>query len=206
MKNPKVDEYINSAQPFAQPILIHLREVIHKALPEVEETIKWGSPCFDHKGTICMISAFKEHCTMGFFKEKLMPDLQKYLKDHVIDKESAMGTWGRIEKLDNLPPDEKIMLWVKEAAELNEKGIKIKKISKPRKKYPMPDDIAHTLESNNVLEAYNSRPPYQKNDYIGWITSAKQEETRQKRLEQMIDELKKGNVYMKMKWNNKIKK
>ena len=202
MKDARIDEYINNAQPFAQPILAHLRELIHKALPDVQETIKWGSPSFDYKGGICMISGFKEHCTFGFFKESLMPDLQKYLKDHVIDKSSAMGSWGRIQDLSNLPPDEKIISWVKEAALLNEKGLKVKRSApETRKKNPMPEFVRRKLESNNVMDAYNSRPPYQQNDYVGWISEAKQEETRQKRLEQMIDELKKGNVYMKMKWS-----
>jgi len=69
-----------------------------------------------------------------------------------------------------------------------------------RPRYPMPDFIREALESRGLMEAYYIRPPYQRNDYIGWITRAKREETRQKRLNQMLDELKKGDVYMKMEW------
>jgi uncharacterized protein YdeI (YjbR/CyaY-like superfamily) len=65
----------------------------------------------------------------------------------------------------------------------------------------MPDFFHEALEARGLMEAYRARPPYQQNDYIGWITRAKLETTRQKRLDQMLDELKKGNVYMKMKWN-----
>jgi len=73
----------------------------------------------------------------------------------------------------------------------------------PRPRYPMPDSIRDVLNENKLMNAYRSRPPYQQNDYIGWIQRAKLEATRQKRLNQMLDELKRGNVYMKMKWNGK---
>lgn len=73
----------------------------------------------------------------------------------------------------------------------------------PRPRYPMPDFIRDALNENDLMDVYNARPPYQRNDYIGWIQRAKREETKQKRLNQMLDELKRGNVYMKMKWNAK---
>jgi uncharacterized protein YdeI (YjbR/CyaY-like superfamily) len=72
-----------------------------------------------------------------------------------------------------------------------------------RPRYPMPDFIREALNTRGLMDAYHERPPYQRNDYIGWITRAKQEPTRQKRLEQMLDELEKGGVYMRMKWNAK---
>ena len=72
-----------------------------------------------------------------------------------------------------------------------------------RPRYPMPDFIRDALNEHEVMDAYRSRPPYQQNDYISWITRAKREETKQKRLNQMLDELKKGDVYMKMKWRQK---
>jgi uncharacterized protein YdeI (YjbR/CyaY-like superfamily) len=70
-----------------------------------------------------------------------------------------------------------------------------------RERYPMPDFIRDALKSRGVMDAYRARPPYQQNDYIGWVMRAKLESTRQKRLNQMLDELKKGGIYMKMKWN-----
>lgn len=72
-----------------------------------------------------------------------------------------------------------------------------------RPRYPMPKFMRDALNENDLMDAYNARPPYQRNDYIGWIQRAKREETKQKRLNQMLDELKKGNVYMKMKWRQK---
>ena len=67
----------------------------------------------------------------------------------------------------------------------------------------MPAFIKKALKSENLLNAYKNRPPYQQNDYVGWITRAKREETKQKRLQQMLNELRKGNVYMKMRWGVK---
>ena len=72
-----------------------------------------------------------------------------------------------------------------------------------RPRYPMPDFIRDVLNEHGMMDTYNARPPYQRNDYIGWIQRAKREETKQKRLNQMLDELKRGNVYMKMKWKSK---
>lgn len=78
-----------------------------------------------------------------------------------------------------------------------------RKIMPPRPRYQMPDFIQDALHKRGLMDAYLTRPPYQRNDYIGWITRARLTATRQKRLKQMLDELKKGNVYMKMKWNPK---
>jgi len=67
-----------------------------------------------------------------------------------------------------------------------------------RPRYPMPDYIKEALEERGLMEAYKNRPAYQRNDYIGWITRAKRPETVLKRLNQMLDELDRGGVYMKM--------
>ncbi len=96
-RDPRVDAYIKKAQPFAKPILTHLRSVVHDACPGVQETLKWGVPHFDYKGIFCGMAAFKEHTTFGFWKGAL-------LKDHLpkVD-EKAMGQFGRITSMDDLP-------------------------------------------------------------------------------------------------------
>ena len=66
---------------------------------------------------------------------------------------------------------------------------------------PMPDDMRRALEARGLVNAYEGRPPFQRNDYLGWITRARKPETRQKRLAQMLDELEDGDIYMKMRWN-----
>lgn len=72
-----------------------------------------------------------------------------------------------------------------------------------RPRYPMPDYVKKALHDRELMGAYKSRPPYQQNDYIGWINRAKRDTTKQKRLYQMLDELEKGDVYMKMNYNPK---
>jgi uncharacterized protein YdeI (YjbR/CyaY-like superfamily) len=66
---------------------------------------------------------------------------------------------------------------------------------------PMPEDVRAGLVQLKLVDAYEARPAYQRNDYLGWITRARNEETRAKRLRQMLDELGKGDVYMNMGWN-----
>lgn len=127
-KNPEVDAYIENAQPFAKPILKHLRTVIHKACPEVEESIKWHSPFFSYKGIICFISSFTHHASFGFWKPSLMPGLQKVPQY----TSKGMGTFGKLTKVDDLPSDDVIIALIKEAMELNEKGVKVPPKS-PRK-------------------------------------------------------------------------
>src|SRR5579885_3428447 len=100
----RVDTYIAKAQPFAQPILKHLRELVHKACPEVEETIKWGFPNFDYKGVFCSMAGFKEHCAFNFWKQSLLKDPHK-----VFGVKESMGHLGRITCLKDLPSD-KIMV------------------------------------------------------------------------------------------------
>ena len=89
--NPKVDAYIGRVQPFAQPIMEHLRQLVHKARPEVGETIKWSRPFFEYRGAIlCNMSAFKEHCSFGFWGEEM----------NAVLREDGMGSLGRITSLE----------------------------------------------------------------------------------------------------------
>jgi hypothetical protein len=120
-KYSNIDNYINAALPFAQPILKHLRALVHKACPDVEEKIKWSFPHFEYKGPMCHMAAFKQHCAFGFWKAALMTD--KTLIDKAATEE-AMGHFGRITSLNDLPSDRKLNAYIKEAMALNEAGIK----------------------------------------------------------------------------------
>src|SRR5437899_12255059 len=119
---PKIDAYIAKAQPFAKPILTHIRELVHKACPDVEEKIKWGFPHFDYMGEMmCSMAAFKAHAVFGFWKASLMKD-KKLLE--MAQSESAMGHSGRLTSVKDLPSDKVFIGYIKEAMKLNEKGIK----------------------------------------------------------------------------------
>jgi len=134
--NPAIDQYISKVQPFAQPVLIHLRKLVHQACPTVEENIKWGMPSFEYKGLMCGFAAFKQHCTFGFWKASLMSD--PLLMENA-RAENAMGHLGRITSVKDLPSDKKILGYIKEAMKLNDEGIKVvkaKPVTKKNSLYP----------------------------------------------------------------------
>lgn len=145
MKTDKrIDEYIKNSQDFAKPILTHLRELVHQADQEITETIKWGMPFFEYKGTVCSMAAFKNHVTFGFWKERLMKDPEKLFKR--VEKE-AMGSLGRVTNMKDLPSDAVIINYIKEAVGLNEAGMKLSRNSTQKAKaLKIPDYFQHALK------------------------------------------------------------
>src|SRR5689334_10984985 len=120
----RIDAYIAKAEPFAQPILTHIRELVHEACPDVVETMKWSLPHFDYMGIMCAMASFKKHAIMGFWKASLMKD--KQLLENAAS-EISMGHLGRITSMADLPSDKIIKAYIKEAMALNENGIKVVK-------------------------------------------------------------------------------
>jgi uncharacterized protein YdeI (YjbR/CyaY-like superfamily) len=186
-KDPRIDAYIDKAAPFAKPILKFLRKAVHAGCPEVEETIKWSMPHFDFKGPMSGMAAFKEHCAFGFWKSKLIfGDTGK--------GEEAMGHFGRITSLNDLPNEKTLIGYVRKAAELNEKGIKAWD-RKKRKPLPVPAYLTAALKTNSkARETFENFSPSQRRDYIEWITEAKREETRQQRLKTALEWMAQGKV------------
>lgn len=177
-RDKRVDAYIAKAAPFARPILKHLRAVIHEGCPEVEETIKWGMPSFTYHGILCGFAAFKEHCAFGFWRGKLIVG-----KD-VAKTREAMGQFGCLTTSKDLPVDRLLLGYVKEAARLNEQGIKPTKSRKVSKKaLPAPADLAAGLKKSAKARAqWAEFSPSARREYIEWITEAKRAETRAARL------------------------
>ncbi|MDB5199918.1 MAG: hypothetical protein JWO92_1881 [Chitinophagaceae bacterium] len=184
-KDKRVDAYIEKAQPFAKPILNHLREVVHKACADVEETIKWGMPSFDYKGAFCSMASFKEHAVFGFWKASLMKDADKMKAN----QQNAMGHAGKIKSLSDLPPDKILTSWIKEAAKLNDDGVKLPPRKKTEKKdIEVPDYFTKALgENKKALQAFEKFPPSHKREYLQWITEAKTEETRNRRMDTALE-------------------
>ena len=190
----RIDVYINKSAPFAQPILEYIREVVHEASPLINETIKWSMPFFDHKGTVCMMAAFKQHCAFGFWKATRLNDPNHLLHS---GEESAAGSFGRICSIADLPPKEAMIDFILQAIELNEKGIKTVKIKPPVDKAALvvPDYFAEALSENDEASAtFNSFSYSQKKDYVEWLTEAKSEATRQKRLETALEWISEGKT------------
>ena len=189
----RVDEYIKKAKPFAQPILTHFRELLHKNCPEVVETIKWGFPNFEYKGPFASMAAFKEHCAFGFWKASLMKDADK-LKDK---QGEAMGHLGRLRSIKDLPPDKVLASYIKEAVGLNEEGIKIIREKKAPKELIIPEQLTKALKKNKKAnETFSSFSPSHKREYADWIADAKTETTREKRLSAAIEMLNEGKSRM----------
>jgi uncharacterized protein YdeI (YjbR/CyaY-like superfamily) len=183
-KDPRVDAYIAKSPDFAKPILRHVREIVHKGCPDVEETIKWGMPHFDYKGMLCGMSAFKKHCALGFWKHRLV----------VPAKKGAMGHFGRIISLKDLPPDRVLVGYVREAARSNEAGMKVpRKRREPKRALATPADLAAALKKNaKARAAFEEFSPSHRREYIEWITEAKTEETRRKRLGTAVEWMAEG--------------
>jgi len=204
-KDKRIDAYIAKAQPFSQPIMSRLRDIVHKACPEVIETIKWGMPSFEYKGPMFGFAAFKQHCVAGFWKHKLIKDPKGYLGERSAQGGEAMGNLGRITSIKDLPPDKVMMDFIKQAVKLNEEGIKVpKKKSAIKKALIIPADLRSALASNKkAMLTFENFSTSQKREYAEWIGEAKTEDTKNKRLETAIDWMAEGKPrhwkYMKKK-------
>ena len=186
-RDPRIDAYIAKSAPFAQPILTHIREVVHAACPEVEETMKWSSPHFDHHGIMCAMSAFKAHCALGFWKASLIPGLAT--------GDGAAGNFGRITSLDDLPSKTVLMGYMKAAMRLNDEGVTAAKPKKkaPAAERPVPPELAAALAKNRAARAvFDAFPASHRREYIDWIADAKRDETRARRVEQAVEWIAEG--------------
>lgn len=197
MKNTdaRIDAYISKSADFAQPVLNHLRKLVHIACPDVQETIKWGFPHFDYKGEIlCSFASFKKHCVFGFWKSTLMTDSYGIME--TIGR-TAMGHLGRITDISELPSDKIIKEYIKEAAKLNADAIKLPSKSKTasKKELVVPEYFMHALNKNkkalNTFEKFNYT---NKKEYVEWVTEAKTEATRTKRLIEAIEWMSEGKI------------
>jgi len=185
--DPRVDEYIAKSAEFAQPILIHLREVIHAACPEVKETIKWSMPNFDYHGIMCNMAAFKQHCAFGFWKAELL------LADEDDKGKEAMGQFGRITSVKDLPSKKVLTAYVKKAMKLNEAGVKVAKPKAAPRELVVPDYFIAALEANPAAyEVFNNFSTSAKREYCEWLTEAKTEATRDKRMAQAVEWIAEG--------------
>jgi uncharacterized protein YdeI (YjbR/CyaY-like superfamily) len=191
-KDPRIDAYIAKAADFAKPVLSHLRSLVHKACPDVEETMKWSFPHFDYKGMMCSMASFKQHCAFSFWKITLMKDAKKLLDNRA----NAMGSFGRITSLKDLPSDKTILSYIKEAMKLNDDDVKPEK-AKPseKKELIIPNYVIDSLRKNKkALSAFEKFSYTNKKDYLEWITGAKTEKTRNERLIQAIEWMAEGKI------------
>ena len=193
-KDPRVDACIAKSAAFAQPILKHIRKLVHFGCPEVEETIKWQFPSFMYKGMLCGMAAFKNHCTFGFWKHELIFGKEKLAAN---GEERGMGQFGRITSLSDLPKDAVLLGYIKEAVRLNDEGIKVPSRAKPKKKAPLvvPDYFMKELKKNKqALAVFEGFSYSHKKEYTEWIAEAKAEDTRKRRLATAIQWMTEGKA------------
>jgi len=185
--DPRVDAYIEKSAEFSKPILVHIRKLVHKACPDITETMKWSFPHFDHKGTVCSMASFKQHCAFGFWKQALLE------QDAFPAEKTAMGSFGRITTVKDLPTDKVMIGLIQQAVELNEKGIKVAKKPVEKKELIVPKDLTSALSKNKTAKAtFDKFSPSHKREYVAWIEEAKTEPTRNKRLATTVEWLSEG--------------
>jgi uncharacterized protein YdeI (YjbR/CyaY-like superfamily) len=186
--NPYVTKYIATAAPFAQPILTYIREVMHAACPNVEESMKWSRPHFSHQGMIAGMSAFKAHCALSFWKAELI------FGSAAADGD-GMGQFGRITSLADLPPKRTLIGYVKKAVQLNKDGVAAPRMVRSKTPRPVvvPEVLRRALgQSTKARKAFDALSPSHQREYCEWIDEAKRPATVATRVEKTIAQLSDG--------------
>jgi uncharacterized protein YdeI (YjbR/CyaY-like superfamily) len=190
----RVDAYIEKAAPFAQPVLAHLRKLMHQACPRVNEAIKWGMPFFVQRGiVIASMAAFKQHCAFGFWG----PEMKTALAKDGLKSSEAMGSLGRITGLDNLPSDRTLLSYMQQAGALVESGQRTKSIERTKKAklrpVRIPPELTAALKKNKMAtKVFDEFSSSCRREYADWIAQAKRPETKQKRVKQAVEWLAEG--------------
>jgi uncharacterized protein YdeI (YjbR/CyaY-like superfamily) len=192
--DPRVDAYIEKAAPFAQPVLAHLRKLMHQACPRVTESIKWSMPFFVQQGVVlASMAAFKQHCAFGFWG----PEMQKALSKDGLKSSEAMGSLGRITGLPALPPDRVLIAYMRQAGALVESGQRTKSIERPKKAKPRPVRVPPELtaalkKSKMATKVFDEFSASCRREYADWIAEAKRPETKAKRVKQAVEWIAQG--------------
>ncbi|KPF61434.1 hypothetical protein IP88_15770 [alpha proteobacterium AAP81b] len=183
MQDERVDAYIAGAEAFARPVLVHIRGIVHAAMPAATETIKWGMPFFELNGKrLAMMAAFKAHVGLGVFDGTLMAS------------GDGMGQFGKITGLADLPPDAEIVARLHAAAALIASGAPARpRAAMPKPALAMPDDLAAALAGDAAAQAaFEGFPPGARREYVEWVVTAKQPATRARRIATTVAQCAEG--------------
>lgn len=195
-RDARVDTYIRKAAPFAQPVLEHIRAIVHEACPDAVETMKWSRPFFEFNGPLCGMAAFKGHCALIFWKGGNLVSADE-------STAGAMGQFGRLTSVKDLPPKRTLVALVRKAAALNADGIRADWMEKrvaaraARSVRPIvvPDDLAAALQKNRKARAtFDAFSPSHRREYVEWIEAAKRQETRERRLATAVAQMAEGKA------------
>jgi uncharacterized protein YdeI (YjbR/CyaY-like superfamily) len=185
-KDERVDAYIARQADFARPILEHLRAAVHAACPECEEAMKWSMPAFLYKGKqLAGMAAFKAHATFGFW--------QRSGERGEESKAGAMGDFGRLTNVADLPDDTELAALIHKNMALIDAGAKTVRNKTVKVPIEMPDDLAAALRASPAAQTtYDGFPPGCRREYLEWVTSAKRPETRSKRIAEAVQMMAEG--------------
>jgi uncharacterized protein YdeI (YjbR/CyaY-like superfamily) len=190
-RDPRVDAYIAKQKDFAKPILTHIRDVVHAACPDVEETLKWSSPHFMYKGgMMCGMAGFKEHAIFGFWKGKLIDGVSPNRNNGG----DAMGNFGKLTSVKDLPSRTKMTSLIRQAMKLNDEGVTVPRPKRgARPEAAVPPELKVALAKNRKAATHFAAfPPSHRREYIEWIIEAKRDETKAKRVAQAVEWIAEG--------------
>lgn len=198
-RDPRIDAYIARSAEFARPILERLRDIVHEACPQVEETIKWGMPAFVHAGSIlCNMAAFKQHASFGFWKhaQVMGEDVPSDGIPRNSTPRAGMGSFGRMTGLADVPPKQRLLALIRKAMRLNEEAGEtpvVRRIAPSRPALAPPADLLAALAKNRKAQAtFAAFSPSHRRDYVEWVIEAKREDTRQRRIAQAVEWMAEG--------------
>jgi len=186
--DPRIDAYIARQADFARPILEHLRSAVHSACPEAEETLKWSMPHFLYKGQMLAgMAAFKAHATFGFWRAK------EVLGETGAERD-AMGQFGRLASVSDLPPDDVLHALIRRAMALTDSGSRpARPKAAPKPELETPPELDSALSANAAAKAtFDGFPPSCRREYVLWVAEAKRPETRDKRIAQAVEWMAEG--------------
>lgn len=187
--DPRVDAYVASAPDFARQLLAELRARVHRAIPTVQETIKWRAPSFECHGLLGGMAAFRTHCTFAFWKERLLLQEDAAIAD-------VVRRCGRLAGIADLPSVAAFGAALQRARELNEAGVRLSRPKAvPRQALMVPPAFAKALaRAKKAKVQFESFAPSHQREYLEWILDCKRPETRQRRIEQAIEWLAEGRT------------
>jgi uncharacterized protein YdhG (YjbR/CyaY superfamily) len=206
-----IDAYIDGFSGTVRSALEELRDLLRDALPGATETISYGIPTFDLNGKhVVHFAGYEQH--VGLYPtpsgmRAFDAELARYARGKgsvrfPLDEPLPVDLIRRIVafRLDEVTAAGASKPRRKSPSKARSTAARSGTRPARRERHPMPEDVRAALETASLMGAYQARPPYQQNDYLGWIAGAKRQDTRARRLQQMLDELLAGDVYMKMAW------
>ena len=202
---PEIDSYIENAPEYAVPILEEIRSIFHEADDRMEEAVKWNAPHFVLEGIVGSMAAFRNHVRLIFWHGQLMEDPENLLSP--VGSKTDMGSMD-VKTIDDLPSRGTLVQYVREAVTLNVEGVSTRRERSAAAPPELPEDLQQALEgSPEALASYDGFSPSEQREYTEWITEAKREETRTRRVATAVEWMAEGKPrnwkYMD-KWRSDI--